>query len=136
MTRRGAWAGVFLAAALSACQALPPVPEKAAANTPPPATAPGPAAKISTPESVLGLRAPELEEYLGTPKLVRHDAPAEVWQYRSAACVLDVFLYQDKVTSGIRVKYAEARTAAAEPAQTDECVNAIRQQNSSVRLPT
>jgi hypothetical protein len=82
------------------------------------------------------LRARELEEFLGAPKLVRHDAPAEVWQYRSAACVLDVFLYQDKLTTGVRVKYAEARTIAAEPARTDECVNAIRQQNSSERLPT
>ena len=84
----------------------------------------------------MGLQARELEEFLGTPKLVRHDAPAEVWQYRSTACVLDVFLYQDKPTVGIRVKYAEARTIAAEPAQTDECVSAIRQQNSSERLPT
>jgi hypothetical protein len=105
-------------------------------GTPTPATTAGSVAKITAPTSVLGLQARELEEFLGAPKLVRHDAPAEVWQYRSAACVLDVFLYQDKPTAGIRVKYAEARTIAAEPAQTDECVNAIRQQNSSERVPT
>ena len=126
----------MLAAALSGCQAFPPANDKAATSAPAPATAPGPAAKIRAPTTVVGLQARELEEFLGTPKLVRHDAPAEVWQYRSAACVLDLFLYQDKPTADIRVKYAEARTIAAEPAQTDECVNAIRQQNSSERLPT
>ena len=126
----------MLAAALSGCQASSPATEKAATTTPAPATTAGSVPKITAPTSVLGLQARQLEEFLGTPKLVRRDAPAEVWQYRSAACVLDVFLYQDKPTAGIRVKYAEARTSAAEPARTDECVNAIRQQNSSERLPT
>lgn len=95
-----------------------------------------PTAKISTavPTSVLGLGPRDLEKLLGAPKLVRRDAPAEIWQYRSEACVLDVFLYQ--VAAGAEVKYAEARTIWAEPAKTDECVNAIRQQNLPERLPT
>lgn len=71
---------------------------------------------------------------LGLPKFVRRDAPAEIWQYRSDACVLDVFIYQ--AATGAQVKYAEARTVSAEPAVTDECVNAIRQQKSTDRLPT
>jgi hypothetical protein len=135
------WAGVLLASSLAGCQTSQPdakiatsAPAPSAAASP--STAPDPSTKISTARalSVLGLQPGELQEMLGAPKLVRRDAPAEVWQYRSEACVLDVFIYQ--VATGARVKYAEARTIAAEPAKTDDCVNTIRQQNLPDRLPT
>lgn len=101
-----------------------------------PKQTPEPAGKINSArtQSVLGLRPRELQQMLGVPKLVRRDAPAEVWQYRSDACVLDVFIYQ--VATGPQVKYAEARTVEAEPARTDDCVNTIRQQNLPDRVPT
>lgn len=116
---------------LAGCQAPQPAPEaKIAVKPPEPPTKIG----TATSSSVLGLGPRDLEKLLGTPKLVRRDAPAEVWQYRSEVCVLDVFIYQ--VATGARVKYAEARTMAAEPARTDDCVNTIRQQKSPERLPT
>lgn len=129
------WAGVLLAALLTGCQAPQPTPDAKTAVSPPP-SAPDPSAKISAAQtsSVLGLQPRELQKMLGLPKLVRRDAPAEIWQYRSEACVLDVFIY--RVAAGARVKYAEARTIQAEPAKTDDCVKAIRQQNSPDRLPT
>ncbi|HEY7690463.1 MAG TPA: hypothetical protein VH835_17310 [Dongiaceae bacterium] len=122
---------------MAGCQQAPdiavatPAP---AAPQPSPETAPPSKITPAHPQSVLGLQPQELERMLGAPKFVRRDAPAEVWQYRSDACVLDVFIYQ--AGTGALVKYAEARTVSAEPAVTDECVNAIRQQKSTDRLPT
>src|SRR5471032_694712 len=41
---------------------------------------------------LIGLERSEVEARLGTPALRRRDAPAEIWQYRSPLCVLDLFL--------------------------------------------
>ena len=32
-------------------------------------------------------------EILGQPGFQRHDSPAEIWQYRGHACILDVYIY-------------------------------------------
>lgn len=47
----------------------------------------------SNPDRLLGMDAPELKSRLGEPTLIRRDGDAEVWQYRSDRCVLDLFLY-------------------------------------------
>jgi hypothetical protein len=112
---------ILLAELLSACQSLDPsASDKVAATTPKVGTAP--------PPKVLGLKPQDVELLLGVPKLVRRDEPAEVWQYRSQACVLDVFLYPE-ATGAQQVRYLEARNMAAEPAVTDDCVNDIRRTN-------
>jgi hypothetical protein len=72
---------------------------------------------------VTGLDATAAERLLGEPSLIRREAPAEVWQYRTAACVLDLFLYEG--AAGPRVVYAEARTLAAEPVPAEPCLNQI-----------
>jgi len=115
---------VLLAGLLSGCQS----PDSASGDK----VAAAPKASMGVPPKVLGLKPHDVQELLGMPKLVRRDDPAEVWQYRSSACVLDVFLYPEE-TGAQQVRYLEARTVAAEPARTDECVNDIRRTN---RLPT
>lgn len=115
---------VLLAALLSGCQS----PYSTSGDK----VAAAPKASMAPPPKVLGLKPHDVQELLGMPKLVRRDDPAEVWQYRSGACVLDVFLYPEE-TGSQQVRYLEARTVAAEPARTDECVNDIRRTN---RLPT
>jgi hypothetical protein len=115
---------VLLAALLSGCQS----PHSTSGDK----VAAAPKAGMGAPPKVLGLKPHDVQELLGMPKLVRRDDPAEVWQYRSGACVLDVFLYPEE-TGAQQVRYLEARTVAAEPARTDECVNDIRRTN---RLPT
>ncbi|MFM9842099.1 MAG: hypothetical protein ACKVOI_03925 [Dongiaceae bacterium] len=115
---------ILLAALLSGCQS----PESSSGDK----VAAVPKSGTGAPPKVLGLKPHDVEELLGMPKLVRRDDPAEVWQYRSSACVLDVFLYPVE-TGAQQVRYLEARTVAAEPARTDECVNDIRRTN---RLPT
>lgn len=49
----------------------------------------------------------QLTQRLGAPDFTRHDAPAEIWQYRSASCVLDVFLYPED--GGLKVVHATTR---------------------------
>lgn len=51
---------------------------------------------------LIGSSADATRSLLGEPAMVRHEPPAEVWQYRSDACVLDVYVYDT-------VKYAEVR---------------------------
>ncbi len=46
------------------------------------------------PASLMGLARDQVIALLGTPSLVRRDAPAEVWQYAGEECVLDLYLYE------------------------------------------
>ena len=55
------------------------------------------------PAKILGLDTQQLVDLLGKPSLVRQESPAEIWQYSSNYCVLDLVLY-DAVTT-----YIEAR---------------------------
>jgi hypothetical protein len=73
--------------------------------------------------AILGLDSGAVRKLLGEPGLIRRETPAEVWQYRTADCVLDVVLYDH--ATGPRVAYAEARTSAAEPAPTDACLSDV-----------
>jgi len=73
--------------------------------------------------SILGLDSGAVRKLLGEPGLIRRETPAEVWQYRTASCVLDVVLYDQ--ASGPRVVYTEARTPTAEPTQADPCLSDV-----------
>jgi len=85
-------------------------------------TTPPPADPIHS-ASILGLDSGAVRKLLGEPGLIRRETPAEVWQYRTASCVLDVVLYDQ--ASGPRVVYTEARTPAAEPTQADPCLSDV-----------
>ena len=102
------------------------VPGAAFARTDRAAVVP-PAAATQTadddPDRLLGLNRISVEKLLGRPRVVRSEAPAEVLQYRAAACVLDLFFYPD---GGVyRVVFLEARTAAAQPVAVRGCLNAV-----------
>jgi len=60
-------------------------------------------------ERLHGLSVDDLRTMLGMPDFRRHDAAAEIWQYRGSGCILDLFLYRE--TGGYRVSYAETRDA-------------------------
>src|SRR5437867_9484655 len=74
---------IAVIALLSGCQAGPPPPDPVHSA------------------SILGLDSGAVRKLLGEPGLIRRDEPAEVWQYRTASCVLDVVLYNQ--ASGRRV---------------------------------
>ncbi|MGE4563100.1 MAG: hypothetical protein AAEC10_09200, partial [Rhodospirillales bacterium] len=64
--------------------------------TPKKVVAPDPSAKIyPEPNLTTGLDRQLLITLLGKPGFMRRDGPAEIWQYKTLACTLDVFLYKD-----------------------------------------
>jgi hypothetical protein len=77
----------------------------------------------ATPASLVGLSAQELTSLLGTPAWTRRENPAEVWQYRGTACVLDIYFYEESGTP--RVLYAEARDEAAHSVTLAQCLERI-----------
>lgn len=124
--------------ALSACQtgrSEPPAatPAQAAAVTP--AAVPSPAVVAPAPQvaalppidddpaQLMGLDRDGLNALLGTPDLIRRDAPAEIWQYVGGDCVFDVVLYESG--TGYAVSYLEARDAAAAVQPPRPCLNQL-----------
>lgn len=85
-------------------------------------------AEPTDPDEVMGLGRKAVQELLGKPGLVRREAPAEVWQYQSRGCVLDVFLYE--ASADFEVVYLEARTGQAITAATDSCLGAVIDQRN------
>jgi hypothetical protein len=75
------------------------------------------------PDALIGREAGEIERALGPPRMVRRDAPAEIWQYRSETCVLDLFLYQEK--QELRVAYLEARDQEAQAVPPRGCFASV-----------
>jgi len=57
---------------------------------------------------LVGKSESDVRSELGAPAFKRTDGPAQVWQYRGASCLLDVFLYKEG-GGGFRVKHAELR---------------------------
>ena len=90
-----------------------------------------PAAPIlsADPARFIGLGDADLSRALGAPKQVRRDAPAEVWQYSGADCVVDFYLYDGE--GGLTVAYLEARDPAAAATPFDRCVNSLLQSVSA-----
>jgi len=72
---------------------------------------------------MIGADSVALQRLFGPPRLVRRDAPAELWQYQTRDCVVDLFLYQEK--DGLRLAYLEARTGAALVTAPRPCVDAV-----------
>ena len=121
--------------ALAACQTGrpgQPVTSRPEPVTPAPAPAPAPTPAPQqaslppvddNPTRLMGLDRAGLTAVLGTPNLVRREAPAEIWQYLAEGCVFDVVLYE----KGARyaVSYLEARddTAAVQPPRP--CLNKL-----------
>jgi hypothetical protein len=124
------WTGIAaLALGLAACQvpgtALKNGPETApdAATTP---SAPVDAPMALSSASLIGMSRERIAEVFGEPRQVRRESPAEVWQYSSANCVIDIYLYH--VTGGgLSVSFVEARDAAAMAMEPDPCFQTLTQ---------
>jgi hypothetical protein len=72
---------------------------------------------------LIGLERNELQARLGDPALRRRDAPAEIWQYRSSLCVLDLFLYRDG--QAVRVTNAEVRPRDGRELPAATCLSSL-----------
>lgn len=67
---------------------------------------------VSEPETLLKLAGEDVRLILAAPDLQRVDAPSVVWQYRTAACVLDVYFTTgtDASADAADVAYYEVRS--------------------------
>jgi hypothetical protein len=138
--RVGALFGVLMLMFLQACESPAPdlvVVDKpndnAAASQPPPGKTPPVIAAVPRvapskpsfseterdPRRLLRMSFQSVTTLLGKPQFVRREARARVWQYRTGACVLDLFLYD--VTSEYEVVYYEFRPSARISGHTGGC---------------
>jgi hypothetical protein len=120
-------------AARSPARAADPAEKKAGADGVPVAestTQPAAAQIASVPRAaapalhaaseLVGIESTMVEQRLGSPALRRRDAPAELWQYRSPFCVMDVFLYSDGRSS--KVMHVELHPRSAEQIPAPACL--------------
>jgi hypothetical protein len=63
---------------------------------------------------LIGLQGKAVVELLGRPGFIHRDPPAEIWRYRGANCLLDLFLYRRG--TAMKVTHAEARGKQVEGA--------------------
>ena len=61
----------------------------------------------------VGGEATVVQAALGDATLRRREPPAEVWQYRTGACVLDLVLYPDGPGGGLQVAHVAVRPVDA-----------------------
>jgi len=66
------------------------------------------------PAQVMALDSAALEALLGVPSFSRRETGVQVWQYAGAACILDVYLYDDGPNTPYRVTYYEIRGDSVE----------------------
>ena len=129
--------GLIIAAGLlpAGCAAPAPIPVQppvrvAARPVAPRSVASKPVASPPAAENLLGTDSAKLETWLGKPRLIRHDDPAQVWQYRNNSCVLDVYLYPAE--DELKVAHAEARTQAITASPVSACLAAFFEERRKV----
>lgn len=111
---RGAALGL-LGGILAACAGGPPPPSVMS-------SAPGVTAAVAAlpavPRRIVALHEienrppPVIRALLGPPGLERREPPAEVWQYVSATCILDITFYPTADRQPQRAAYLESRTTS------------------------
>ncbi len=75
------------------------------------------------PNELLGLDNAALRRSLGKPVQIRNEYIAQVWQYVTGDCVVDLYLYDRD--GGLKVTYVEARSRSAEPTPTNRCLKSL-----------
>ena len=75
------------------------------------------------PKELLGLDHAAVRRALGDPTRIRSEDPAQVWQYVTGDCVVDLYLYTH--SGGLKVTYVEARSHTAESAPTARCLKSL-----------
>lgn len=86
---------------------------------------------VGAPQSLMQLTEQELTFIFGKPALERRDADARIWQYKTEACVVDFYFYQeDGVAAGHTVSHVDYRMKehlVPGALVTDEPVPMVRQ---------
>ena len=93
----------------------------------------------SNTDYLLQLSGSDIRQVLDKPELVRSDLPTVIWQYRTEACVLDIYFTASNEQSIAKapVAYYEARSRDAkgrEKIQAKECVSSMVQGGNLISL--
>jgi len=78
-----------------------------------------------------GLNQTKLVDLLGDPDFRRKENPGELWQYRTADCVLDVFLYSEGKET--KVRHVETRDRGLLKISKANCLNGLVAARSRLR---
>lgn len=85
--------------------------------------------KITSAE-LLGQTDSWVRAKIGTPAFARSDMQANLWQYKNAQCVLNVFLYSDgdagENSGPARVLHFDARDAVGKNTDRNACLSALQ----------
>ena len=73
------------------------------------------------PPHLAGLYGEQVIGLLGPPGFKRKDDPAQIWQYRTKVCALDLFLYRAEDGFPYRVRHFEARGRGKEVISARDC---------------
>jgi hypothetical protein len=84
-------------------------------------------------DRLLGLDNDDLSDLLGAPSLEREEPPATFWQYRTPACVVDVFLYSDGGDN--QVDHVEVRGRETDEVDEPNCFAAIIKNKDKPKAP-
>ncbi len=79
------------------------------------------------PGALMGLAPQQISEQLGAPELQRREPPAEVWQYRTSACVFNLYIYDEE--EGRRAVHYTARSRANGAVDAAQCLGSIVERN-------
>jgi len=128
LLRHAALAG--LALLVSACAEGPSRPSGGGADRPDRSNAAPESGAAGRPASTVleqlkGLSNAEIERRFGAPAFRRADPPAEMWQYRTRLCSLDLFLYRQPNKS-LTVSHAAVRGPTGAPVGEAECLKAVQ----------
>ena len=80
---------------------------------------------VPEPTSLMGMLPTDITNLLGEPSLKRSDAPAQLWQYRTASCALNLFLYPTAGPSSLSVSHYEAVTLSNGVVSDKSCLGSI-----------
>ena len=122
-------AALLAALALQACGAFPGPGDSQGgpANTPQAVDSAfePPGKSYPAPAHLAGLDGSQVKGLLGPPPFMRRDNPAQIWQYRTAYCLLDVFLYRDGKGEVYKVRHFEARASGEKTVSDKDCFESL-----------
>ncbi|MBM85406.1 MAG: hypothetical protein CMM47_05235 [Rhodospirillaceae bacterium] len=75
------------------------------------------------PQRLLRMGGGKVTSILGTPKFVRREASARVWQYRTVSCVLNLYFYNE--ADGLRVVYYQFHSTEGAPVSSGACFESL-----------
>ena len=121
--------GLVAALAVAACAAPPPSARIAVAPGGVPTWRESPSEAMKAPQRpaetpvLLGLLSRDVEGIFGRPRFVRRDGPAQIWQYGTEICTLNLFLFREG--PALKVRHVEFRGRNADLATSGACEGSL-----------